>query len=516
MAQTRKAGEFAFATAKLDISEGDPSALLTVTRTKGWDGKMLVDVILVASTNNAAVTALPATNTITFNDFQTSAQLAVPIKENGLTNANRTITFVLDNPRPADGEISAFLPTLSSNKVTALQVIDNDDAFSYFFSQSVYYASETDPFVRVYIRLVGAPDKDAQEVTVDYKTETSGGVLAGNDLANAGADYEATSGTVTFGPDDMEIPVDIPITRDAVLEFNEEFMISLRNAKGSLTVAETNVTNYKLGKVSFARIVIINNGDADSPQAVGGVDPKFNADNILTTNPPLNQTPGANNTVLSVVPGLNDTIVLGGLFTSVNSTPRSGVARMKSDGELDATFAPAGGANDFVSAVASYLQGTNQGKVIAVGGFTSMSGVQRNSIARLLEDGKIDPSFDPGTGANGSIHALSIDPDEKVLIAGDFTTYDGVPRNRVARLLSNGNLDLSFNPGSGANDVVFAILSSSSTNGTNAVIIAGDFTSVDGNPATRIARLNNDGSFDIDFDVGLGADSTVYAIAEDS
>ena len=516
MAQTRKAGEFAFATAKLDTSEGDPSALLTVTRTKGWDGKMLVDVILVASTNNAAVTALPATNTITFNDFQTSAQLAVPIKENGLTNANRTITFVLDNPRPADGEISAFLPTLSSNKVTALQVIDNDDAFSYFFSQSVYYASETDPFVRVYIRLVGAPEKDAQEVTVDYKTETSGGVLAGNDLANAGADYEATSGTVTFGPDDMEIPVDIPISRDAVLEFNEEFMISLRNAKGSLTVAETNVTNYKLGKVSFARIVIINNGDADSPQAVGGVDPKFNADNILTTNPPLNQTPGANNTVLSVVPGLNDTIVLGGLFTSVNSTPRSGVARMKSDGELDASFAPAGGANDFVSAVASYLQGTNEGKVIAVGGFTSMSGVQRNSIARLLEDGKIDPSFDPGTGANGSIHALSIDPDEKVLIAGDFTTYDGVPRNRVARLLSNGNLDLSFNPGSGANDVVFAILSSSSTNGTNAVIIAGDFTSVDGNPATRIARLNNDGSFDIDFDVGLGADSTVYAIAEDS
>lgn len=516
LAQTRRAGEFAFAVAKQDTSEGDPSALLTVTRAKGWDGKMLVDVVLVPGTNNTLVTAIPATNTLTFNDFQASAQLSVPLKENGLTNADRTISFVLNNPRPADGEIAAFLPTLSSNKVCALRVIDNDDAFSYFFNQSVYYASETDDFVRVYVRLVGAPGPDAQEVTVDYETDVSTGVLPGSDLANDASDYTATSGTASFGPDDTEIAVDIPINQDSALEFNEEFIIFLSNAKGSLTVAETNVTNYKLGKVTFARVVIINNGDVNSDQAVGGVDPNFNADNVLTTTPPLNQNPGANNTVLSVVPGLNDTIVLGGLFTSVNSTPRSGVARMKSDGELDASFAPSGGANDFVSAVASYLQGTNQGKVIAVGGFTSMSGVQRNSIARLLEDGKIDPSFDPGTGANGAIQAVAIDADENVLIAGDFTNFDGVPRNRVARLLSNGNLDLNFDPGTGANDAVFAILSSSSTNGSNSVLIAGDFTSVDGNPSSRIARLKSDGSFDIDFDVGLGADSTVYAIAEDS
>ncbi len=627
-AQTRRAGEFTFTGPKLDTSEGDLSSILTVTRKLGWDGKMLVDVILVPSTNNAAVTTVAATNTLVFNDFQASAQLIVPVKDDFVTNANRVITFALSNPRPADGEESTLLPVLGAAKTAALNVVDNDDKFAFYLSQAVYYASESDDFVRIYIRLVEPPG-EAEEVTVDYQTDVGGATLAGNDLAQDGGDFTSTAGTVSFGPEDSEVSVDIPITLDRSLEFNEEFIVSLSNAKGKLTVAETNVTNYKMGKVSFSRIVIVNDGGVDADQAVGAVDPSFNADNDSETNPPLNQTPGANNTVLSVVVGLNDTTIVGGLFTSYNSSPRSGVARVKSNGELDEAFAPSGGANDFVAAVSCYLEGANSGRVIVAGGFTSMSGIQRNSIARLLENGMTDMSFDPGTGANGPIYALEVDIEGKILIGGDFTSFDGVPRNRIARLLTNGNLDLSFDPGSGANDAVFAISSSGSsstnyviadpvgggdreyrtnivtpatagkislqygfgaqagslqiyyqtvllfsagpmttaiittntdgsfsTNETllstniafqgnskslnfvvnagvtnnsatynilldiqpisqNPITIAGDFTSVGGFPASRIARVGNDGSFDPSFDAGLGADSTIYALQQD-
>ena len=96
-----------------------------------------------------------------------------------------------------------------------------------------------------------------------------------------------------------------------------------------------------------------------------------------------------------------------------------------------------------------------------------------------------DPSFDPGTGANNPVFTFSIQPDNKILIGGDFTTFDNTPRNRIARLNADGSLDTSFDPGSGANDWVFAF----SIQPDGKILIAGNFTTFNGTPRNGIARL---------------------------
>src|SRR5688572_15466736 len=70
-----------------------------------------------------------------------------------------------------------------------------------------------------------------------------------------------------------------------------------------------------------------------------------------------------------------------------------------------------------------------------------------NGLAQSL-----DLSFDPGTGANGEVRSIAIQNDGKYVIGGGFTVYNGVARNYVARVNINGSLDLSFNPGTGTNN----------------------------------------------------------------
>lgn len=50
------------------------------------------------------------------------------------------------------------------------------------------------------------------------------------------------------------------------------------------------------------------------------------------------------------------------------------------------------------------------------------------------QPGSIDATFNPGTGANNSVWAMVLQPDGKILIGGDFTSYNGTGRNHVARL----------------------------------------------------------------------------------
>ncbi|MFN0128917.1 MAG: delta-60 repeat domain-containing protein [Verrucomicrobiales bacterium] len=60
--------------------------------------------------------------------------------------------------------------------------------------------------------------------------------------------------------------------------------------------------------------------------------------------------------------------------------------------------------------------------------------------------GGIDRSFDPGSGVNGEVAALAVQPDGKILIGGQFTTVRGFTRRGIARLNADGSVDSSFNP----------------------------------------------------------------------
>jgi len=182
-------------------------------------------------------------------------------------------------------------------------------------------------------------------------------------------------------------------------------------------------------------------------------------------------------------------------------------------GSLDITFNPGTGANGSVNAMAVQPDG----KVLLAGNFTRFNGTTRNAITRLNADGSLDTGFDPGDGLNlyaGSFASLALQSDGRVLVAGLFNGLDGVGLNSIARLRSDGSLDMSFNLVSGvANYPQFSCLALQ----TNGLVLVGGggggfSVTITGTNCHNIARLNSSGSLDTSFNPGTGASGAVNSI----
>jgi len=222
----------------------------------------------------------------------------------------------------------------------------------------------------------------------------------------------------------------------------------------------------------------------------------------------LNDLPGANNSILSVVEQRDGKILIGGRFTAINDAGRYFMARLNADGTLDTAFhEDVSGPNDSVTSIA--LQ--NDGKILIGGYFTAVNGVDRAHLALLHSDGSLDTGFLDGLlGANDIVCSLAIQSNGRVLIGGRFTAVNGKDRNFIARLHPDGSLDQTFQLGfSGANNFVESV----AVQRDGRVLIGGQFTEVNGVPRNFIARLHADGSLDTTFQHGLaGANSSVESI----
>ena len=96
-------------------------------------------------------------------------------------------------------------------------------------------------------------------------------------------------------------------------------------------------------------------------------------------------------------------------------------------------------------AAAYSLAVQSDGRVLIGGNFTTVNGVSRNRIARLSADGSLDTTFLNGlAGATSIVQSIAVQPDGRVLIGGEFTTVNGVSRNRIARLNADGSVDTTF------------------------------------------------------------------------
>ena len=154
---------------------------------------------------------------------------------------------------------------------------------------------------------------------------------------------------------------------------------------------------------------------------------------------------------------------------------------MNSDGSVDNSFTVGTGVNQAIYAMA--LQ--PDGKLLAGGGFASFDGTTVNRVLRLNTDGTLDTGFATGAGIGG-VHVYTLAArHNKIVVGGGFSSYDGVPRNNVARLNSDGSLDTAFNQNGGANDMVYA----STISATGDLLIGGAFTSYNGIARNRVALI---------------------------
>lgn len=233
----------------------------------------------------------------------------------------------------------------------------------------------------------------------------------------------------------------------------------------------------------------------------GIAQPGSNDSTFNTTDLGFGNGDGFNNTVFSTAVQSDDKVIVGGTFTSFNGSSINRIARLNEDGSLDTTFNPGIGFNNSVRTIVLQLDG----KMIIGGDFTSYNGSVFNRLTRLNSDGSIDVSFNIGAGFNGQIFSATIQSDGKIIVAGGYTSFNGITRNRIVRLNQDGSLDYTFDPGSGFNWTTRSI----SIQTDNKTVIGGDFTNFNGITCNRLVRLNIDGSFDSSFNTGTGFNGTI-------
>lgn len=247
----------------------------------------------------------------------------------------------------------------------------------------------------------------------------------------------------------------------------------------------------------------------------GASDPAF--------RPQLELAEGLDGNVLGMAVQADGKVLLGGTFNRVNGAVRTQIARVNRDGSLDSSFAPVI-QNDQASSVVSAVLVQSDGKVVLGGSFTSVNQVARGSIARLNADGSLDMSFDPGSGtqegdpsgfgAAGRVTAMALQSDGKVLVAGDFASLNGQSGPYLARLNSDGTVDLSFSSGVGTcflcdpPDIRQVELMS---NGL--IMVSGVFNRVDVFFINGVTRLQTNGSVDLALNPPVTTEEQVTAMA---
>ena len=236
----------------------------------------------------------------------------------------------------------------------------------------------------------------------------------------------------------------------------------------------------------------------------GSVDPTFN--------------PGANGLVRRLIVQADGKILLAGQFTGLGggtgATERRYIGRLNPDGSVDPDFNPS--ANGEVTAMAVQADG----KIIIGGGFTALAccgpgTTARNRVARVHADGTLDAGYDPG--ADGTILAITLEPDGRALMGGHFSKIGNgatTPRSHLARLGTDGAVDLTFDPGANGGVEVIALQAD------GRILVAGGFNFLGGGgtgliPRSRLGRLNVDGSLDFDFDPGVGLGSPAAIVLQD-
>jgi|694.fasta_scaffold48672_2 uncharacterized delta-60 repeat protein len=216
---------------------------------------------------------------------------------------------------------------------------------------------------------------------------------------------------------------------------------------------------------------------------------RLNSDGSLDTS--FNPGSGFNDSTHDALVQSTGNVVIIGIFNCFNGncSNKNGIVRLTSTGSLDATFGSGTGFGGGSSGgYKGYVYDNN--KLLIGGSFTSYNGTSTNNMVKLNSDGTIDTSFNIGSGFDAYVYNLEVDSNGKIYAVGNFTTFNGTSRSRICRLNSDGSLDTSFNPGSGANQLVSEI--SILDNGL--IVIGGSFTQFDGVSAIGIAMLSPSGA----------------------
>lgn len=233
---------------------------------------------------------------------------------------------------------------------------------------------------------------------------------------------------------------------------------------------------------------------------------RLNSNGSLDTS--FNTLNGFDNVVTAIAIQTDGKIIVTGWFTKFNGVVCNNVVRLNTNGSIDNSF--------FVNSI--LLNGDifkiiiqHDGKILLAN-----NNSQYSKIIRLNSNGSIDNTFSVGVGFKQTtnytegLNNLLLQPDGKIVCIGSFSNANSTLVNNIIRLNTNGSTDNTFTSGSGFNSYASHIVIQSD----GKLIISGDFTSYNGTAASHIVRLNANGTIDNTFNTGLGLSNSALLMLQ--
>jgi hypothetical protein len=202
-----------FSATAYTVSETEAGANVTIVRGGDPAGTATVHCSTSDGTAKAGTDYSSVSVDLTFAPGETSKDINIPILHDGLYEGNQNFTVALSAP------VGVLIASPGSTKVT---IVDSSGPPTIGFSANTYSLNESGQAVAVTLKKTGATSLPA---TVHYGT--------GDGSAKAGPDYGATSGSVTFAPNETAKTVLIPVLQDNIDEPDEYFWVKLSGASGA-------------------------------------------------------------------------------------------------------------------------------------------------------------------------------------------------------------------------------------------------------------------------------------------
>jgi glucose/arabinose dehydrogenase len=205
--------KLAIASASRNEEDADASELLfTVSLSAASTSPVSVNYATADGTATATADYIPKTGTLTFAPGETTQTISIAILGDAQVEPDETFALALSNPTNATLDVAQATGTiLNDDQPQALPTLSIDSVTITEGNSGTTNAVFT-------VTLSGSTDSP---VNVNYATA--------NDTAIASADYTATTGSLTFLPNERSKTIEVPILGDIQVEPNETFVVNLTN-----------------------------------------------------------------------------------------------------------------------------------------------------------------------------------------------------------------------------------------------------------------------------------------------
>jgi hypothetical protein len=252
------------------------------------------------------------------------------------------------------------------------------------------------------------------------------------------------------------------------------------------TLDTTFNTNIGAGLNAFPHTIKV---DSSGNLYIGGTFTTFSglANNFIiklnsngTKDTSFDNTTGFNLTVYEIQLDSTGKLYVGGDFTTYKGVTNNRIIKLNTDGSKDTSFDNSTGFN--TNGVYT-IEVVENNSIYVGGGFTTYKGVTNNRLIKILSGGTKDATFDNTTGLNVSAYKIIYKPSTgSIIVAGEFTTWKGVSNVYLTEISSGGTALIS----SMSSQIIYKMTKDSSDNiycyGTSQIITKRNINTLIANP----------------------------------